>query len=264
MRRNILSKAALLLVLTLAGACKTKKAIVVVPKTTESSTSAAETRKSETIQLLRSKDLAFTTLSLKAKADLDINGNSNNVTMNIRMQKDKMIWVSITAVLGIEVARAVITPDSIKVRNNLQSVYLKKPFSYAYRYTNKQVDFSLLQSIFSGNTIAAFMKNTAGLTQENDSWVLGGQQQDLAYRILFNTLLKVSEDNLNDVTSGQALKVVYGDYQKVNDALFPTKLKINSIAGKQKIGIDMEFSKIESNVPLDFPFTVPKKYEVIN
>lgn len=252
------------LVLALAVGCKTKKAIVAVPKASENPVSAAEVKKSETMQLLRSKDLVFNTLSLKAKANLDINGNANDVTMNIRIQKDKMIWVSITAILGIEVARAVITPDSIRVRNNLQGVYLKKPFSYAYRFTNKQVDFQLLQAIFSGNTIAAFMKNTSGLEQENGAWVLSGQQEDLAYRILFNTLLKAGQDNLNDLGSGQALKVVYGDYQSVNGALFPSNLKINSIAGKQKINIELDFTKIESNVPLDFPFTVPKKFEVIN
>jgi len=244
--------------------CKTKKAIVAIPKATEKPINEAEAKKSEQLKLLSGKDLSFNTLSLKAKANLDINGNSNNVTMNIRMQRNEKIWVSITAIAGIEVARALITPDSIKVRNNLQGVYLKKPFSYAYKFTNKQVDFKLLQAIFSGNTIAAFMKETSELKQENGTWVLSGQQQDLAYRMLFNTLMKVSEDNLNDVQTGQALKVQYGEYQQVNNALFPSSVKINSIAGKQKISIDLDFSKIESNVPLEFPFTVPAKYEVIN
>ncbi len=146
-------------------ACRAKKAIVSPPKSADS-TMVTRVEKSENIKMLRANDLSFNTLSLKAKASLNINGNSNNVTMNIRMQKDEKIWVSITAIAGIEVARALITPDSIKVRNNFQSVYLKKPFSYVHRYTNKQVDFSLLQAIFSGNTIAAFMKEDAVLELE--------------------------------------------------------------------------------------------------
>lgn len=263
MRRNTLSNVMLIAMVTLTMACKTKKAIVAVPKSADT-TVMADTKKSENIKLLRDKDLAFNTLSLRAKANLNINGNTNNVTMNIRMHKNEKIWVSITAIAGIEVARALITPDSIKVRNNFQNVYLKKPFSYAYKYTNKQVDFQLLQSIFSGNTISAFMKESAMLSQESGAWVLSGEQDDLAYRVLFNTLLKVSEDNLNDVKTGQALRVAYGEYQKVNDALFPSSLKINSIAGKQKINLDLDFSKIESNVPLDFPFSVPKNFEIIN
>jgi uncharacterized protein DUF4292 len=263
MKRNTLNSFLLIAVVATAVACRAKKAIVSVPKEADS-TVVVSSKKSENIKMLRANDLSFNTLSLKAKAGLNINGNSNNVTMNIRIQKDEKIWVSITAIAGIEVARALITPDSIKVRNNFQSVYLKKPFSYIHRYTNSQVDFSLLQAIFSGNTIAAFMKEDAVLEQENGVWVLNGQQQDLAYRVLFNTLLKAAEDNLNDVKTGRALKVEYGAYQKVNAALFPSSIKINSIAGKQKLSIDLDFLKIESNVPLEFPFSVPVKYEVIN
>lgn len=243
-------------------ACKTKKAIVTLPK--NDSSTMAGTRKSETLVLLKKNDLSFNTLSLRGKAGLNINGNSNNVSMNIRMKKDEMIWVSVTAIAGIEVARVLITPDSIKVRNNFQSVYLKKPFNYIHAFTNKQVSFKLLQSMFSGNTIDDFMVEQSELEQLNGVWELKGQQQDLAYRVLFNTLLKVSENNLNDVKSGKALKVVYGDYQKVIDDLFPSSMQISSMAGIKQIAINLDFSKIERNVSLDFPFSVPKKYEVIN
>ncbi|RYG21494.1 MAG: DUF4292 domain-containing protein, partial [Chitinophagaceae bacterium] len=59
-----------------------------------------------------------------------VNGNENNVTMLIRIEKDKKIWVSVTAIAGIEVARAVITPDSLLLRDNLNKTYARKPFSY--------------------------------------------------------------------------------------------------------------------------------------
>lgn len=235
-----------------------------MPKT--GSHTVVNSRKSENLALLKKHDLNFNTLSLKGKASLNINGNSNNVNMNIRMKKDEQIWVSITAIAGIEVARVLITPDSIKVRNNFQSVYLKKPFTYIHTYTNKQVSFKMLQSVLSGNTIEAFMVESSDLElgQPNGVWELKGQQQDLAYRVLFNTLLKVSENNMNDVKSAKALKVVYGDYQKVNEGLFPSAMQISSMAGIKQVGVNLDFSSVERNLQLDFPFSVPKKYEVIN
>src|SRR5687768_11701557 len=126
MKRNTLNSFLLIAVVALTIACRAKKVVVAPPKPADS-TIVTSAKKSENIKMLRANDLSFNTLSLKAKASLNINGNSNNVTMNIRMQKDEKIWVSITAIAGIEVARALITPDSIKVRNNFQSVYLKKP-----------------------------------------------------------------------------------------------------------------------------------------
>lgn len=259
---NTLNKVLLLAMVSLAVACKTKKAIVKVPETTVNTPVAS--KKAENLKTLSEQDLAYTSLSIKAKANLEINGNGNNVTMNIRMIKDEKIWVSITAFAGIEVARALITPDSIKVKNSYQSVYLKKPFSYIHRYTNPQVNFALLQSIFSGNTVKDFMVEKSALEQDNSVWLLTGTQGDLAYRVLFNTLLKVGESNLNDVKSGRALKVVYGEYQKIDDIPVPSNIKISSVAGTQKLNLTLDYSKIERNVPLDFPFNVPAKYEVIN
>nr|WP_068888269.1 DUF4292 domain-containing protein [Pedobacter panaciterrae] len=260
MRRNIFNSLLFVACFSLIVACKTKKSIVKPPSVVET---PVDNKKSETVKLLREKDISFNTLSLRAKASLDINGNTNNVNMNIRMEKNKKIWVSITA-LGIEVARALITPDSIKVRNNFQSVYLKKPFNYVHTYTNKQVDFELLQAIFSGNTVKDFFRDETLIAQENGVWTLSGVNEGLAYRVIFNTLLKVNENNLNDIESGRSLRVVYGEYQNINGYLFPTNLKINSMAGDKRININLDFSKIESNVTLDFPFNVPNKYEVIN
>ncbi|TDQ10064.1 DUF4292 domain-containing protein [Pedobacter metabolipauper] len=262
MKRNTLNKLFFILLATLAMACKTKKAIVTAPVKTEPV--AVDSRKADNILLLKSKDLLFTTLSLKAKANLDINGNTNNVSMNIRMEKGKRIWVSITAFAGIEVARALITPDSIKVRNNLQSTYLKKPFSYVHRFTGKPVNFQMVQALFSGNTITDLLVEESDVAQVNGVWQIKGQKQDLLYHVLFNTLLKVKESNLSDVRSGQALTAVYDNYQKVSDFLFPSNMRVNSMAGTQKININLDFTNIERNVTLEFPFNVPGKYELVN
>ena len=262
MKKNILNSLFILAAITFVSACKPKKEIVVAPPKAETK---VDNSKAETLTLLNSKQLKFNTLSLKAKATLDIDGNANDVTMNFRIKDKETIWVSITAIGGLaEVARALITPDSIKIQNKLKSEYLKKPFSYIYGFTNKQITFSLLQSVLSGNTIADFMTEKSALVQENGVWALSGNAGDLAYKSLFNTLLKTTETNLNDAKNAQALKVVYGSYTPINNALFPSSLKINSMSGTKKIDIAIEFVKIESNVPVEFPFSVPKTYEVIN
>jgi hypothetical protein len=262
MRKNISSKIALLGIMLFAFGCKPKKVIVAPPVNPEKVTALPD-KKPESLSLLKSKDLTFNTLSLKGKASLTLKGEENNVTMLIRIERDKKIWVSVTAIAGIEVARAVITPDSLLLRNNLDKKYARKPFSYIYGFTNKQVDFKLLQAVLSGNTIASFMTVNSDLKQEDGVWVLSGSTNNLAYRSLFNTLLKVNETSLNDARAGQAFKVNYGSYTPLNGALFPSSMKINSMAGAKKINIEIDFTKIDINVPVEFPFTIPKSYELI-
>lgn len=263
MKRNILNSLLVILLLTTVTACKTKKAIVNVPPTVTEKP-PVDNKKIENLHLLTAKDVPFNTLSMKGKVSLDMDGNVNNLKMNIRIKRDEKIWVSITAIAGIEVARALITPDSVLVRNNLQSLATKKPFSYLQNFTSKQVTFKMLQSLLSGNTIIDFMNDKSALGLSGGTFALTGNKADLNYRILFNTLLKTAEITMNDVKAGQALKVVYSDYQKLSDVLIPSAMKINSMSGKKKTNIAFDFSTIERNVVLDYPFTLPNRFEIIN
>lgn len=265
MKKNILNSLTLISLLMLAVSCKPKQVIVKAPQAIQNQEAAAPGKKLENLNLLKSKDISFNTLSLVGKANLDIDGEENSVTMNIKIQKDEKIWFIIRAGGGLlEVARALITPDSLKILNKLQKTYTKKPFGYIQNFTNNQVNFDLLQSILSGNTIKEFVADKSDLKQQNGVFALSGTIDDLAYSMLFNTLLKAEETALNDAKAAQALKVSYGQYTTVNNALFPSSLKINSMADGKKINIAIEFNKIEANVPIEFPFSVNKSFEVIN
>ncbi|TDG37744.1 DUF4292 domain-containing protein [Pedobacter changchengzhani] len=263
MRRNILSSIALLLVVVLGSACKTKKVIAVAPTVVVEN--KTDRSKAETLTLLNSKQFKFKTLSLKAKASLEINGEANDVTMNIRIKDKQTIWVSVTAVGGIvEVARALITPDSIKIIDKINNKYIKKPFNYIYSFTNKQINFNTLQNVLTGNAIDEFLTEKSMVKQENGVWTIAGSDEDLDYKLVFNTFLKIAETDLNDSKNSQALKVNYSDYKMIDSSMFPENMVINTLSGKKKIGINLMFIKIDNNVPVDFPFTVPKRLEVVN
>ncbi|MCX2481214.1 DUF4292 domain-containing protein [Pedobacter sp. MC2016-15] len=264
MRKNTLNSLLLLSLIFIAAGCKSKKAVVKAPSVAETPAPVLNTKKLENLKTLKSKDLPFNTLSLKGKVSMEIEGKENGVSVNVRVKKDEKIWISLTAIAGIEVARALITPDSLIVRNNLQSVALKKPFSYIYRFAGKQVTFKMLQSVLTGNTIDELMTEQSVVELNGGIFTLTGDKSGLGYRVLFNTLLKTAELNLNDARAGQALKVNYGEYQDVTGALFPSVTRINSVSGTKKTSIAFDFNKIERNVPLDFPFSVPKRFELIN
>ncbi len=263
MKRNTLNSLLVFALLLLTMSCKTKKIIVAAPDK-NTVVPAAVNKTAENLRLLKGKDFSYTTLSLKAKAELNIDGNENGVNMNIRIKKDEKIWVSITAFAGIEVARALITPDSLQVLSRLQATALKKPFSYVYQFANRQITFKMLQSVLTGNTIDELMNEPADLNLNATGFTLKGEKAALAYSLLFNTLLKPSSVNLNDVKAGKALKVEYANYQDADAILFPSVVRLNTMSGKKKISIVFDFSKVERNVQLDFPFTVPKRFEIIN
>jgi len=263
MKRNIINSLLAGLAVTTILSCKAKKAVINSPAVAVE-TPALDNKRAENIKLLKGKDVPFNTLSMKGKVNLDFDGNVRNVTATIRIKRDEKIWVSITAIAGIEVARALITPDSVLVRNNIQSLATRKPFAYLNRFASKQITFKMLQSILSGNTVGDFMTDKAALELVDGVFTLTGNNGDLNYRNTFNTLLKTAKIDMVDAKAGQSLLVVYSDYQQLTDVLIPSVMKINALSGKKKTNIAFDFSKIERNVPLDFPFTVPNRFEIIN
>ncbi|WP_229663579.1 DUF4292 domain-containing protein [Pedobacter quisquiliarum] len=264
MKGTFVKAMVMLSLVSVAMACKSKKAVVATTPVVKAAPIVSD-KKEANVKLLRSKNINFNTLSMKGKANLRLPGNENTVTVNVRMQRDQKIWMSITALLGIEVARAVITPDSIMVLNKLQNTYVRQPFSYIYRYTSRQVTFKMLQDVLTGNTINTLFNPTSILEQnEQGLWNLKGNEGTLGFNLNFNALQKPGQLNLNDSKAAQALKVNYGHYQKVNEFMMPAQIAINSMSGNKRVDIDFDFSKIESNVQVDFPFKVPKSYELIN
>jgi hypothetical protein len=257
MKENISNK--LLIVcclLTMLGCHARKKLVANQP--------AAPVKPANTIEdkltAIRAQQVSFNTFSGKAKTSLNINSDTHDVTLNIRINNNKEIWVSVTALLGIEAARAVITPDSILVMNKIQGLYLKKPFSFIYQYTNKQVDYAMLQALFTGNAVPKLLNDSAKYTAAGDSVKLDGKLGDLVYKLLLGSDLKVTRTNLANDAEGQTLQV-NNSFNVQNNQKVPAQIDIISVAKSNKIEVNLHFVKVDYNQPLDYPFTIPPSYQ---
>ncbi|MFD0765769.1 DUF4292 domain-containing protein [Mucilaginibacter lutimaris] len=267
MRKNILNKIAVVFCLVALVACKSKKLVVVNRPTTTVDYAALSKENSIKARLaaIRSKQVSFNTFSGKAKTKLDINGNSNDVTLNIRIARDQKIWISVTAIIGIEVARAHITPDSIIVVNRLQSVYLKKPFSYVYTYASRQINFKTIQSLLVGNAMPELLNTTADFQTEGSNTILSGTLEDLLYKLLLGPDMKVTQTNLNNNKfGGPSLQVANKVFIQADNRVIPSQIDISSTAGDKKIQVNLRYTQAEFDKALEYPFSIPKSYEPAN
>ena len=93
----------------------------------------------------------FKYLSSKGKVQFEGQDNKISSAINLRISKDSAIWVSVVPGLGIEAARAIFTPDSIKILNRLQKTYIATDYRYLKRAFNIDADFVTLQALLLGN-----------------------------------------------------------------------------------------------------------------
>ena len=91
MKKNTLNKIFFLgFIAIIALACRPKKTIVAIPIAVKTDSAAINiAKRAEQIALLKNKNLQFNTLAIKSKAVLNADGETNNVTLFVRIKKDK-------------------------------------------------------------------------------------------------------------------------------------------------------------------------------
>ena len=92
--------------------------------------------------------LSFETLYAK-KIDLTLRDKekSNSLKAMLRVKRDSFIWISVTAPLGIEVARVLFTPDSVKFINARAKEYLISDYGI-FRLLSTHIDESIFRFYF--------------------------------------------------------------------------------------------------------------------
>lgn len=209
-------------------------------------------------------NLDFHSFSGRARTNVSLGKQSHNVTLHIRIDRDKAIWMSVTAMLGIEAARVLITPDSVKILNKLRGEYIKKNFDYIYQYTNPGITFSTLQDLLLAN-VSTTLLTTEQLTvaTSGEGVQLVGVQDEIAFQYGLNNDFRPRAFRLNPLGTDQQVEAIYGNFADVDGQLFPQAQNIKFSAEDMKVEAQLQYNKVEFDGDLDFPFTVPASYKVI-
>ena len=87
---------------------------------------------------------------------LDIQAESNGMSFDdlsgqLRMRKDSIVWLSVTATFGIEVIRAKVSNDSVWVVNRLEKTYLAEPLDSLAVQLGLPLSLPLVQTLLLDN-----------------------------------------------------------------------------------------------------------------
>ncbi|ASU36045.1 hypothetical protein MuYL_4160 [Mucilaginibacter xinganensis] len=248
--------------LLLVFSCKSRKQVLVKRVAVDSAVVAKPVNtKGATLAIIKTKQTNFNTFSGKAKTKLDISGSSNDVTLNIRIQRDHKIWVSVTAIAGIEVARALITPDSILLVNRLQSLYVRKPFSYINKFAGKQVNYKTLESLLIGNAIPELLTENSNLVSAAGSTTLTGNLNDVVYKLILGPDMKATQTNLGNPAAAQTLLVTNSAFIQATNRIMPSQIDMASVVKDKKIQLNLHYTKADYDQPLEYPFSIPSRYQ---
>jgi hypothetical protein len=102
---------------------------------------------------LEESQLDYDWFGTKLSTSIDDGKSKKSFKTNVRVRKDSMIWLSISPLLGIEMARVIITPDSIKFIDKINNQYFKGDLNYLSEQKNINLDFSVLQEMIVADAL---------------------------------------------------------------------------------------------------------------
>jgi hypothetical protein len=183
----------------------------------------------------------------------------------LRMKKDSAVWMSVKK-LGLELARVLVTKDSVYVLDRFNREYSVESLDYLASSYGLPASLLGLQDFLLGNAVI-FDDQQLGVKPLGPTYQLTASSEALIsdYWIDASEYF-VHKMAFNDKSNNQQVNVLLEEFAPTTDQQkfsYLRSLDINS-PSLSKVTIGIKFSKLEVNIPKELNFEIPSKYTRAN
>ncbi len=206
--------------------------------------------------------LDFKTLAGKLKIDYSDGESSQSLAVSLRMEKDKVVWIS--APFGI--VKAYITPERVSFYNKLENEYFDGDFSFLSNLLGTELDFEKVQNLLLGQALFDLRDESYNASVSEENYELKPKNPGTLFKTLFQIEpknFKMASQQLSQPLRKRLLDINYKNYQKINKWILPNEIYIVAIEKDKRNTIDIEYRNIEFDEPVRFPYKIPDGYKEI-
>ncbi|MGC4040981.1 MAG: DUF4292 domain-containing protein [Flavobacterium sp.] len=207
--------------------------------------------------------LDFSTLYIRASAKYKHGNDSQSVSAEIKIKRDEQILVSIR-VLGITMAKALITPKEVKYYEKLNGEYFEGDYASLSQWLGTDLDFYKVQNMLIGRPIDDLTKGNYSYSITDKFYKLdtkeGATEKAFSFEAA-NFLLKKQE--VRQPEKDRNFEANYPNFQEFASAILPASLTINAFQKEEKTTIIIDYNSMTFNEELTFPYSVPDGYDRI-
>ena len=212
-------------------------------------------------------------LTAKMALSVDLGGKgATKVNGSLRIKKGEVIQMSIAPLLGLEVARAEISPDGVLVIDRMNKRYVRVSFAELKALANADLDFHTLQALFLNEL---FLPGKGDLTPrdvsafkveaESDGVALGVKK---GKRFTYQFLTQAPEALLKESCIGLSgtpylLRWKYDAFRTLGQKQFPADMRVSFEGGKKPVKASFALSRLSMNTNWETHTEVSNKYEKV-
>lgn len=224
---------------------------------------------------LKKNELKYDYLSARFSASFVKDKNKTAFSGQIRIHRDSLIWISISPALGIEMARILISNDSIYYMNRIEGSYFVGSFDYINTLINSTLDYDMLQAFLTGNDFSFYENSSFKAGIDNHEYKLMTTDRRKLRKYVRNNreisipiqniwldaeTFKISRVMVRELAlNGRKLEGRY-QYVLLDGQLVPEKMYFQLETQDSKNSIEVNYSKVSTLGELQFPFKIPEKY----
>ena len=205
-------------------------------------------------------NLDYNWFSAKMGGTVFLDDKAIPLNANIRMQKDSVIWISASALLGIEAARILITPDSFQMINRLNSTYISSDISSLKEKFGINLSFEQLQNKLIGNLDLEQSNWTS--TMDSANYILSNINNEILTKVKLNPSFLGVEWNQTSYLDNSIL-LIYSNFSYLEQGYLPQKIFLNIRKDNSEIKLNYSYSKIVLDKKKKTKFTIPSGYEPV-
>ena len=229
---------------------------------------------------MKENEFIFDWVFAKANVQSLVDDKEESFDIKVRMRRDSAMLITIQYLLGLEVAKVLITRDSVKFVNYIQKTYFKGDFNYINDLIHADVDYDLLQAVLFGNS-ADFQDDEAKLKpvadRANCHYLLSTERKRRLRKIQTGSseikdalqTLTLNPDNYKiltnefiDATTNRRFIANYSNFTQKDSVYAPYHVDIDIMAQK-KANLKIDYVRIEKNTPQKLSLNIPAKYDAI-
>ena len=229
-------------------------------------------KQKELLSLIEQSENDFENLRIKTTGNLEMADQGQNFRAEIRILRDSLIWVELAdPVLGLKLARALITPDSVFMINRIDREYLKGDISELQSQFGINYGFYELQDVLTGNIVFEINRDF-DLYYIPGYYLLSSVKPELFGQSMpadSVTEYKVQVDPENykarkqiqyNSASSESYSLSYVAFEKAGQALFPQVIEMEyGTTGEGKLRLVVK--RLDQDDPeLRYPFNIPSGY----
>ncbi len=228
---------------------------------------------------LKANELNYQNFSARFGARFIQDKKETQISGQIRIKRDSLIWISVSPLMGIEMVRFLVSNDSIWYMNRMDNTYFAGSFDNINRIINSTLDYDMLQSFLTGNDFSRYENTSFKSGIDNMEYKLVTTDRRKLKKFVKNNSevnipiqhiwlnpdnFKISRIMVREVTpNGRKAEAKYS-HENIDGQLVPVNIIFDVETIDKKTSIDISYSKMVMSDSLNFPFKIPEKYARLN